>query len=137
MSTTAFSSQGSELQVKISGTYTTIPGVVGIPIPPVDPAYDDITNLGSPAGFPERLPVGKNFVDVASEIIWDPDSAVHVFLQAASIAQDVCDFKCLVSNVGTSNYTYSGYVKWEPKLDPRKAGRVNMTIQVTGEVVPG
>lgn len=135
MSTVAFSSQGSKLKVKISGAYTDIPSCVGIPVPPTDPAYDDITNLDSPSGYPERLPIGKNFVDVAHELIWDPSNAVHNFLETASFNQTQCDFETVASNAGGATYQYSGFVKWEPKLDARKAGRISLTINVTGAVV--
>lgn len=137
---TQFSSQGSQLSVKISASYVNIPGVVSIKVPKNEPEFDDTTTLGSAGGFRERMAVGKAFVDNAYEIVWDPNVYPHYFLEAASLNQTSLDFQIEVTNVGAiatsgnAKYTFSGFISWEPMLDLRKAGRVSMTISVTGAV---
>jgi hypothetical protein len=134
MSTTAFSSQGSQLKAKISGTYVLIPACKGILVPPTSPVYDDITNLDSPSGFPERIAVGKDFVSTAYELVWNPDNYIHRFLEDASLDQTQVDFEAVLSNNGAATYQWSAFVKWEPKAEARKAGIVTLTLDVTGAV---
>lgn len=134
MPTTAFSSQGSQLKVTISTVPTLIPGVVGLPIPGTDPEFDDITNLDSAGGYRERIQVGNAFVSSTYEVIWNPASAVHAFLAAAAAAGTVCNFTAVLSNAGATTYTWSAYVKFEPKADARKAGRFTLTLSATGAI---
>jgi len=140
MAFTAFSSQLSQLSVKISAAFVNIPGVVNIKIPKNEPEFDDTTTLGSVGGFRERMAVGKAFVDNSYEMVWDPNVYPHYFLEQASVNQTVLDFQVEATNVGAigtsgnAKYTFSGFVGWEPMLDSRKAGRVTMTINVTGAV---
>jgi len=134
MTTTAFSSQGSQLKVTISSTPTLIPGVVGLPIPPTEPEFDDITNLDSTGGFRERMVVGNAFTSATYEVIWNPASSVHAFLMAAAAANTLCNFTAIMSDTGATTFTFSAYVKFEPKADARKAGRFTLTLNVTGAV---
>lgn len=134
MSTTAFSSQGTQLKVAISGTPTLIPYCITVQMPPIKQTFDDITNLDSPSGFPERLSVGKEFVTVSVPMVFDPTNAVHQFLMAAAIAQTNCDFTLVLSDSGNGTSTFSGYVSMEPVADTRKALRNTMTIEVTSAI---
>jgi len=134
MSTTAFSSQGSQLQVYISTTYTLVPAIVGINIPKVDPIFDDITNLDSTGGFGERVIVGKNFFTDTYEMIWNPHNYVHRFLEDASLDQSVQAFQIIASdgNSGGATYQFSAYVGFQGKLAIKKAGRASMILNGTG-----
>ena len=134
MSTTSFSSQGTVLQVKISSSFTTIPGVMTAPIPAIKLSFDDITNLSSPAGFPERIPVGKEFTDVSFPMIFDPTNSVHQFLMTASTTQARCDFQEVLSDSGSATAAYSGYASMEVQADTRKAIRATLTINVDGDI---
>lgn len=136
MSTTAFSSDGSKLQVSISSVYTEVKGVVGMKVPAIKPAYDDISNLGSPSGFPERIAIGKDFTDVPIQLIYDPSDPGQAALETAAGAQTLQAFKILCSNsVSTpKTFAFSGYVTWEPDLAARKAARSQLTINVTGAI---
>lgn len=131
MSTSAFSSQGSQLEVLISSTYTPVPAIVGINVPKVDPVFDDITNLDSAGGFGERIIVGKAFFTETFEMIWNPSNYVHRFLEDASFDQSIQSFQILVS-AGGATYQFSAYVGFQGKLAIKKAGRASMILNGTG-----
>ena len=134
MSTSAFSSQGSQLQVQISAAYALIPAIVGINVPKVDPVFDDITNLDSSGGFGERMVVGKNFFTESYSMIWDPHNYVHRYLEDASLDQSVQAFQILASDghSGGATYQFSAYVGFQGQLAARKAGRAALTLNGTG-----
>lgn len=134
MSTTAFNSQGSQLQVSISSVFTLIPGVKGFNIPSPKQAFDDITNLDSSGGFPERLSIGKDFASTSFDIVWDPANAVHLYLEAAANASSIEAFKAIASDLGAHTNTFSAYVDFDRKLGVRKAGLVTVTLSVTGAI---
>lgn len=136
MSTTAFSSQGTQLLVQISSGFVLIPAVVGVNVPKVDPEFDDITNLDSTGGFRERIVVGKNFYTETYTVIWNPANYVHRFLEDAAFDQTVQAFKITSSdgNSGGAQYTFSAYVAFQGQLQSRKAGRAQMTLNGTGAV---
>jgi hypothetical protein len=134
MSTTAFNSSGSQLKVSISSVFTLIPGVKGFNIPSPQQVFDDITNLDSPAGFPERISVGKNFTTCQFDMVWDPANAAQAFLETAANNSATCDFTVVLSDLGGATYTFSAFPDFARKADNRKAGIVSVTLNVTGAI---
>lgn len=134
MPTNAHSSQGTTVEVFMTPDWALVPYLVNAPTPAIRLAFDDITNLDSPEGFPERIAVGKEFSTVSFEGIWDGDNAVHQFLQEASAAQSLLQFRETLTDAGGTVVTYEGYVSVEIRPETRRAVRVTITIEVTGDI---
>jgi hypothetical protein len=132
--TNAHSSQGTQLKVFMTPDFALIPYLVNAPSPAIRLAFDDITNLDSPEGFPERIAVGKEFTTVAYEGIWDGDNAVHQFLQAASTSQAICTFQEVLTDTGATLVAFQGYVSVEIRPETRRAVRWTLTVEVTGDI---
>lgn len=132
--TNAHSSQGTIVEVFITPDYEQIPYLVNAPSPAIRLAFDDITNLDSPEGFPERMAVGKEFTTVSYEGIWDGDNTVIQFLQSASANQTLCTFRETLTDVGATTVAFQGYVSIEIRPETRRAVRVTYTVEVTGDI---
>jgi hypothetical protein len=134
MSTTADSSQGTKLKVKISSVYTLIPQCKMAPLPAITPAFDEISNLDSPVGFPERTQIGYEFSQIQTDIVYNKSNSTHQFLQTAALTPgSILDFEWEHPS-GTPKFDFSGYITWEIKSETRKAIVVAMTVFVTGAV---
>lgn len=133
--TTAFSSQATQLQVKISGVYVLVPAVKGFSVPKTQQVFDDTTNLDSAGGYPERIAVGKDFPTTSFDVVWNPSNYVHRFLEDAAFDGTALDFEAVLSNPNAATYQFSAFVTFEGKVAARKAGVATVTLDGTGPVV--
>ena len=137
MSTTATSSQATDIQVSISSTFTTIPGVKGFTLPIGVPDFDEISNLDSTAK--EWLPTLDDGGTVAFDMVLDINTpnAAQLYLQTARQNKSLEAFKVNPSNGGTgmAHYTFSAYIaKYELKMQTAKAKLVGVELRITGPV---
>lgn len=136
MSTTAYAGDGSKLKVSISSVFTNVAQAKGFKVPSVKQVFDDTTNLDSPAGFGERIAVGKDYFDVPFSVVWNPADPGQAYLETAANTSSLEAFKLTLNNsVGSpKTYAFSAYVEWEPDVQPRKGIIVNGTLKGTGAI---
>lgn len=91
MATTPLMPLGSTLKRQNPSTlaYEEIPQIKSMGFPGSTQEYDDITNLGSPAGFRERVATVKAPRDLPVEIVFNPAEAMHNALIDDSMANPV------------------------------------------------
>ena len=130
---------GSKLYRKnpVSAQYEEVPQVISMGFPGSTQEYDDITNLGSPAGYRERVATVKAPRDMPVEILWNPAVAMHKTLITDSATNPVPlrEWKVLFPNA-SDGFTFSAYPgSPDGTLTPLAAARVTFTLGVSGEIV--
>lgn len=136
MPTTAYSSQGTQLKVKISGVFTNIPGIVGLTGPSTQWAFENITNLGS-TGFAEEVkPTTLTVRPVSFDmIIAEPaNSAQEYLLISNNTAPPILEeFQEITSAGVPKTYGFFAYVsKADPIHATQKVGRYQIELTPSG-----
>ena len=131
--TQAFSSQGTLIEVKISGSYAEIYEVYGINDSGGDTPEIDVTTLGSTAE--EVLldfPTAPNFEFEMNHL---PADATHQYLEALKESGAANDFRITASDAGTETREFSGRVKkFSVSYATRQAAKVSVSIKVIGSI---
>ena len=131
---TPFASQGTQLDVKITSTFTPIPGVEGLSGPTGTKPQIEVTALSDTAAkFIAGLP---DYGDVSFSLFWDPAEATHQKLMTSyQTSNSVDDFQITCSDAGAAVIVFSGQVTgWKWNLSKVAAGMVEVTIKVSGNV---
>jgi hypothetical protein len=135
LSTLAYSSQGTDLKVTISGTPTLITQIVGITGPSIVTDLAEITNLSSPNSFKEWKPILKDGGNVSFDLIFDAANAAHVYLQNANINSSLEVFTEDLSTTPAQHIAYSAYVtKFEIKAQKGQVITMGVELKVTGNI---
>ncbi len=135
--TVSYSSQTTQLSIKISSTLTPIPGIVGFPLPDIAWDLDDITNLTSPNNFKEKKPIMKDPTPFSFDMIYDPADTAQEAVRAANNATlaPLTDFSITLSDTGAATVAFQGYVtKFQIKAEKGKSLMVTVEITPTGAV---
>ena len=132
----ALSSMGYKLQVKISSTYTDIYECHGFDGP--NPVSDDIdiTTLGSPGGAEEILP-GVIRMGTVSFTMHDlPSDTTHQYLETARKARTKEDFLLTPSGAGAAHTVqFFAYVKqYKRTAAVNQAAKVDVVLRLTGDI---
>jgi hypothetical protein len=131
----AFSSQGTQLAVKIASTFTPIPGVEGLSGPTGTKQQIEVTALNDTAAkFVAGLP---DYGEVTFTLYWDPsDTTQQKLLTSYQTANSTDDFKITCSDAGAADVAFSGQVTgWKWNLNKGAAASVDVTVKVSGNVV--
>ena len=104
---TPFASQGTQLDVKITSTFTPIPGVEGLSGPTGTKPQIEVTALSDTAAkFIAGLP---DYGDVSFSLFWDPAEATHQKLMTSyQTSNSVDDFQITCSDAGAAVIVFSG-----------------------------
>ena len=131
------SAQGCKLQVTISAVLTDIPQLISISPPGIERRFKDTTTLDSSGNFTEYTALKNDTSEAGAEGYWDPDSTVHDFLMdQAVLAVAVLDvWKCIYSNSGASEQSFSGFVqRFQPTVQADDVLGFQLSIRVSGAV---
>lgn len=133
--TVAFSSQGTQLKIKIGATYTVVTGVEGLSVPSIKWDMDDITNLGSPDKFKEKKTILKDPGAVSYECIYNPADPSHQALRTANATGDLKEFQIVLSDEENETHSFKAYVTdFAPKAEKGKAGRLSVELTPSGPI---
>lgn len=130
----AFSTQGTNLAVKIAAAFTTIPGVEGLSGPTGTKQQIEVTALNDTAAkFVAGLP---DYGDVTFTLYWDPADTTHQkLLTSYQTANSTDDFKITCSDAGAAEVAFTGQVTgWKWNLNKGAAASVEVTVKVSGNV---
>ena len=128
---TAFSSQGTVIEVKITGTYQPIYECYGLQNAAGETPEIDITTLGST--------IEEVLLDFPKSDQWDwemnhlPADATHQYLEALKNSGAANDFRITASDTGGETREFSARVKkFAVNFQTRQASKVAVSIKQTG-----
>jgi hypothetical protein len=130
----AFSSQGTQLAVKISAAFTPVPGVEGLSGPTGTKQQIEVTALSDTAAkYVAGLP---DYGDVTFNLFWDPADTTHQqLLTSYTTANSTNDFQITCSDAGAAIVAFTGQVTgWKWSFGKGAAGMVDVTVKVSGNV---
>jgi len=138
MSTSAVTSQGTQLKVKINGNFVLIPQIQGFTGPSTTQDFEEITNLDSTGGFKEWFPTVRDGGTVPFTIIAKDNDSAHLHLQASSFSGAKDDFTITFTfSTAPTAWAFSGYVqKFEPQQQQSKVAKWSVELKVTGAITP-
>lgn len=130
----AFATAGTDLQVKIASTFTSIPGAEGFDGPTGTKEQIEVTALKDTA---KKYVAGMpDYGEITFNLFWDPADSTHQYLLTSyQTANKTEDFKIVASDAGAAEATFQGQVtgfKWS--FQKGAACMVAVTIKVSGDV---
>lgn len=135
--TLAYSSQGTQLKVTISGTPTIVPQAKGLTGPNVTWTIEDITTLSSPSNFKEKLPLMKDPGPVTFTLVYDPANTAIEYLRGSNFAEfgTLETFSIVTSSLTPKTIGFTAYVtKFAFKHESNKSAQVDVELTLTGPV---
>jgi predicted secreted protein len=126
--------QGTDLQLSIANTYTSIPAVMSVTPPNRTRVAIDFTDLSMQ--WKEFAAGTMDGGEVSAEINYDPGNATHLALHDA-FEDDSSSWKIILADSGTTTITFTGIMTElsEPQLTVDGKAMVSIKIKVSGEPV--
>jgi hypothetical protein len=133
MTTTAYTTYGSELQIDISSTYTKIPGMTNVDL---DPGENITVSKGDlTSDFDEKLGTGvQEGGTITGELIWDPLDDVHQTIHGAFNTNSELAGKFKVGATGVLIPFTATVKKFPIKAAMKDAFRIDLEFELTDRV---
>jgi len=132
---TAHSSMGYMIEVKISGAFAEIYEAYAIPFPSNPRDEIDVTTLGSPDQEEEFILGVKRHGEMSFEVNFLPADPTHQYLETAKDNGSKEVFKITASDAGSRAWEFSGYVKqFNPMAAVNQAAKTTLIIKATGAI---
>jgi hypothetical protein len=127
---------GTLVKIKISGTYTLIPGLQNFTNDGGEKGEIDTTPLNATA----KTSVGgtPDYGTWTGELAWDPGDTVHQALAAryATTPAPTEDFEITMTDVGAATVQFFGYIKrFNPTYDKESFNKSNFAVRQTSALV--
>lgn len=134
MSGTYTPGAGTQLQMSISGSLTTLAQVQRITPPGVEVGTVEVTHLASEAK--EFLATIEDGGEIQFALLWNPAASTHAAVWAAMKAKVAKAFKVIFNDLGAAAVTFDAIITKFPwdELDVESAATVPITCKVTGPV---
>lgn len=136
MPTSATTSQGTTIGVKINGSYVNIPYIMGFTGPSIVQDFEEITNLDSTGGFKEWFATIRDGGTVPFTQIAKDNDSTQLHLAASNFAGTLDDFKITFAlATAPKTWQFLAYVqKFEPQVQQNKSIKYGVELKVTGAI---
>jgi hypothetical protein len=139
MATTAFSAQGSKLEVLMGSppAFAEIKGIKGLKGPGVSKKIANKTNLASAGNFEEFQPLMNTPTPVTFQLVWNPGDTQQAYLLASNRDGDspLESFKETFSDTDGTTQTFGAYVtKFEQTAQSNELLMADVELTPTGEI---
>lgn len=131
----AWSTQGTQLKVKIGGTFVLIPGAEGISGPTGTKQQIEVTALNDTAAkFVTGLP---DYGEITFNMFWDPSDTTHQHLLTSYNTPNSSDeFQIACADAGAAVVDFEGSVNgWKWNLQKNAGASVEVTVKINGAVL--
>lgn len=131
----AWSTQGTQLKVKIGETFVLIPGAEGISGPTGTKQQIEVTALNDTAAkYVTGLP---DYGEITFNMFWDPADTTHQHLLTSYNTPNSKDeFEIVCADAGAAVVEFEGSINgWKWNLQKNAGASVEVTVKINGAVL--